>query len=854
MAQSAIDHNFSFGGPQHLQGQEIVPFKTSKQSLKVLLLHGHLDIWIKEAKNLPNMDMLHKTLGDVFSKLSFKVRSKVERRATSKITSDPYVKVSVSGAVIARTFVITNSESPVWMQHFYVPVAHSASEVHFVVKDDDVVRSQIIGEVRIPVEQLHSGTLIEGTFPILSSNRKPEKAGAVLNLSIQFTPAEKLSLYKHGIGAGPEYDGVAGTYFPLRRGGKVTLYQDAHVNDGSLPDLRLDGHVNYEHRSCWLDIFNAISQARRLIYITGWSVFHNVKMVRTGNDQKDYTLGELLINKSQEGVGVLLLVWDDPTSRNILGYKTEGVMHTNDEVTRRFFKHSSVQVLLCPRSAGKGHSFFKKQEVRTIYTHHQKTVIVDADAGQYRRKITAFVGGLDLCKGRYDTPQHPIFRSSQTAHKYDYHNPTFEEPVAGCPRQPWHDLHSKIDGPAAYDILTNFEERWLKASKRHGINKLKSSHDDALLKLDRIPEIIGREEIPGLTDNDPENWDVQVFRSIDSSSVKGFPKDPKEATSRNLLCGKNVLIDMSIHTAYIKAIRAAQHFIYIENQYFLGSSYNWDSYKHMGANNLIPMEIALKIADKIRANERFAAYILIPMWPEGDPANAPTQRILFWQHKTMQMMYQIIYNALEEVGLEKTYEPQDYLIFFCLGNREALDRQDSCLDIKNSTSANSPAALSKKNRRFMIYIHSKGMIVDDEYVILGSANINQRSMEGTRDTEIAMGGYQPRHTWASKGSHPYGQIYGYRMSLWAEHIGGLEGCFEKPESLECVRRVRSLGELNWRQYADDKVTELNGHLLKYPVEVDRTGKVKALSGCETFPDVGGNILGSSTDIQENLTI
>ncbi|MFS7941704.1 putative phospholipase D [Helianthus anomalus] len=43
------------------------------------------------------------------------------------------------------------------------------------------------------------------------------------------------------------------------------------------------------------------------------------------------------------------------------------------------------------------------------------------------------------------------------------------------------------------------------------------------------------------------------------------------------------------------------------------------------------MEIALKIANKIRANERFAAYIVIPMWPEGVPTNSATQRILVWQ-------------------------------------------------------------------------------------------------------------------------------------------------------------------------------------------------------------------------------
>lgn len=65
------------------------------------------------------------------------------------------------------------------------------------------------------------------------------------------------------------------------------------------------------------------------------------------------------------------------------------------------------------------------QEVETIYTHHQKTVIVDADAGNFRRKIIAFVGGLDLCDGRYDTPQHPILRTLQTVHKDDYHNPTY---------------------------------------------------------------------------------------------------------------------------------------------------------------------------------------------------------------------------------------------------------------------------------------------------------------------------------------------------------------------------------------------------------------------------------------------
>lgn len=85
--------------------------------------------------------------------------------------------------------------------------------------------------------------------------------------------------------------------------------------------------------------------------------------------------------------------------------------------------------------------------------------------------------------------------------------------VAGCPREPWHDMHSKIDGPAAYDVLTNFEERWLKASKPEGMKLNKKSYDDALLSIDRIPDIIGMSDACSTNDNDPEGWHVQVIRS-----------------------------------------------------------------------------------------------------------------------------------------------------------------------------------------------------------------------------------------------------------------------------------------------------------------------------------------------------
>ncbi|RWW05562.1 hypothetical protein GW17_00031154 [Ensete ventricosum] len=301
------------------------PSRESQHGAIVLLLHGSLDIWVYEAENLPNMDLFHKTLGDMFGpRITSTISGKVEH--VTSITSDPYVTINVCDAAIGRTYVVSNSENPVWMQHFSVPVAHHAAEVEFLVKDSDVLGAQLIGSVSIPTMQIYSGEKVEGTYPILCPNGKQCKPGAVLRLSIQYIPMERLCIYHHGVGAGPDHCGVPGTYFPLRKGGKVTLYQDAHVPDGYLPDLMLGNGMYYEHGKCWHDICDAIINARRLIYIIGWSVFHTVRLIREAGNSSSPILGDLLKSKSQEGVRVLLLVWDDPTSRNILGYRTVRIL------------------------------------------------------------------------------------------------------------------------------------------------------------------------------------------------------------------------------------------------------------------------------------------------------------------------------------------------------------------------------------------------------------------------------------------------------------------------------------------------------------------------------------------------
>ncbi|KAL2895296.1 Phospholipase D delta [Bienertia sinuspersici] len=621
---------------------------------------------------------------------------------------------------------------------FSIPLAHCAvTDIEFKVKDNDVFGADMIGIATVLASSIASGKEIDDWFPILRDNGKPPKPNAALHLRLRFIPC--------GATQG-NADGDHG----VRR--------NAHVADNELPKIELEQGVEFQQGKCWEDICHAISEAHHLVYIVGWSVYHKVRLVREPTPGKtqlpnggDLSLGELLKYKSQEGVRVLLLVWDDKTSHSKFFINTEGVMQTHDEQTRKFFKHSSV--------------------VGTLYTHHQKCVIVDTQASGNNRKITAFLGGLDLCDGRYDTPGHRSFGTKG-------------------PREPWHDLHCKIEGPAAYDVLTNFEQRWRKATRSSLRRKIKSIshwHDDALLKIDRISWILSPSKCISPDDkslwaceeNDTEGWQVQ-----------------------NLVCAKDLVIDRSIQTAYIEAIRSAQHFIYIENQYFLGSSYAWPNYKHAGADHLIPMELALKIASKIRAKEDLQSMLSSLCGLRVFPPLLLCKKFFSGS---------IIAKEIKAMNL-KDVHPQDYLNFYCLGNREPpLDLTDSGQQI----SKNGDGILaSQKFRRFMIYVHAKGMIVDDEYVILGSANINQRSMAGSRDTEIAMGAYQPYYTW--------------------EHLGGLDDLFKEAENLECVRTVSNIADENWKKFVADDYSPLQGHLLRYPVHVCRDGKVHSLRGHEHF--------------------
>ncbi|KAJ9167742.1 hypothetical protein P3X46_019344 [Hevea brasiliensis] len=748
-----------------------------------------------------------------------------------------YATVDLDKARVGRTRMIENQPyNPQWYESFNIYCAHLISHVIFTVKDDQVVGAELIGRAYIPVEDVIKGYIVDKWVDILDVYRNP--IGSRIHVKLHFLSAAHDSNWSQGI-KNPRYDGVPYTFFNQRQGCRVTLYQDAHVPNSFIPRIPIEGKT-YEAHRCWEDIFDAITNAKYLIYITGWSVYTEITLVRDPHRRKpggDLKLGDLLKKKADEGVRVLMLVWDDRTSVEEL--KKDGLMATHDQETENYFRNTNVHCFLCPRNPDDGRSIIQGFEISTMFTHHQKTVVVDCempDSTSQKRRIVSFVGGIDLCDGRYDTQDHPLFKTLDTIHHDDFHQPNFpgSSIKKGGPREPWHDIHCKLEGPVAWDVLYNFEQRW---KKQVG--------ESFLIPQQTLEEYTTR-PLPVLQSSDTDTWNVQLFRSIDGGAVVGFPTRPEEVAVSGLVSGKDNIIDRSIQDAYINAIRRAKNFIYIENQYFLGSSFGWKSndikVKDINALHLIPKELSLKIASKIDAGERFTVYIVIPMWPEGIPESASVQAILDWQRRTMEMMYSDISDALRRNELQ--HHPRDYLSFFCLGNRET--KKIGEYAHPETPDPDSNYSRAQQARRFMIYVHAKMMIVDDEYIIIGSANINQRSMDGARDSEIAMGGFQPHHLATTQPAR--GQINGLRLALWYEHLGFIERSFHHPESVECVQTVNKIADELWEIYASEAFDQdLIGHLLRYPIEVTNDGAVTTMPGTEYFPDTKARILGTKSD-------
>jgi phospholipase D1/2 len=160
----------------------------------------------------------------------------------------------------------------------------------------------------------------------------------------------------------------------------------------------------------------------------------------------------------------------------------------------------------------------------------------------------------------------------------------------------------------------------------------------------------------------------------------------------------------------------------------------------------------------IRAHKegtKWMACVVIPLLPGYthpiDTAEASSVRlILECQNRTICRGTHSIYTRLRKEGIN----PDDYITFFSL---------------RGWAKFKSGALTTEQ-----VYIHGKTMIVDDRLVLCGSANINERSQRGDRDSELLAIVRDTDMIDGTMGGKPFKvgrYAHTLRMRLMREHVG-----------------------------------------------------------------------------------
>ncbi|KAG6585036.1 PhosphoLipase D, Pi-PLD-like-1 [Phytophthora cinnamomi] len=262
------------------------------------------------------------------------------------------------------------------------------------------------------------------------------------------------------------------------------------------------------------DVADDMLDVRRgdLVYLTGWGTCN----VPFKPDEPDTKLCDLAEAAVKRGADWRMLVWSNITERA-----------QNHEV------RDIINSLPPPEQFGPARFVYDDRLPHATSSHHQKSVIV-----RKGRDLVAYVGGVDLTNDRWDTLEH-----DQAALR--------ERTGIKCLWNGWLDAHARIEGPATKDVACNFLDRW---------------NADPKPSQDLMDDLL-----------DFENPEYSTLPPIDESET---PLDiPEDGTHAVQLCrtfspdydhyGFAPQGEQSIFHARIKAIRNAQNYIFIQDQYFI---------------------------------------------------------------------------------------------------------------------------------------------------------------------------------------------------------------------------------------------------------------------------------------------
>lgn len=477
-------------------------------------------------------------------------------------------------------------------------------------------------------------------------------------------------------------------------------------------------------------------------------------MRRPAAVSQKWRLDRLLQKKAQEGVKIFVIVY-----RNIGAAIPIDSSYTKYSLLDL---HPNIFVQRSPNQI-RQNTFF--------WAHHEKILVVD--------HMIAFVGGIDLCFGRWDTPQHSIVDNKPSGFEEgstqsdpdnfqlwpgkDYSNPrvqdffNLDKPYedmydrAVVPRMPWHDIHMQIVGQPARDLTRHFVQRW-----NYLLRQRTPSRPTPLL----LPP-------PDFSDGELESLgidgscEVQILRSASSWSL-----------------GTPTLVERSIQMAYLKAIEMSEHLVYIENQFFITSTNVGDTQ----INNSIGDALVERIIRAHKNEEDWRAIVIIPLMPGFQNAvdaqdGSSVRLIMHCQFLSISQGENSIFGRLRALEIE----PSEYIEFFSLRNWGKLGKPGS-----------------EKLVTEQLYIHAKCMVVDDRIAIIGSANINERSMNGDRDSEVAAIVRDTDTIMSTMAGMPYrvGRFpHTLRVRLMREHLGLdvdeiMESEFESAEQQQWEEQVK----------------------------------------------------------------
>ncbi|KAL4273522.1 hypothetical protein GQ457_13G005710 [Hibiscus cannabinus] len=616
------------------------------------------------------------------------------------------------------------------------------------------------------------------------------------------------------------------------------------TEDGSQAQWFIDGMAAFDA------IASSIEDAKSEIFICGWWLCPELYLRRPFHEQASSRLDALLEAKAKQGVQIYILLYKELA----LALKINSVYSKKKLQSI----HENVRVLRYPDHFSAG---------VYLWSHHEKLVIVDYQI--------CFIGGLDLCFGRYDTPEHKVGDNPPLVWPgKDYYNPRESEPNSWedimkdeldrgkYPRMPWHDVHCALSGPPCRDVARHFVQRWNYAKRNkalyeeaipllmpqhhmvipHYMGRTKEIEIESKNDLDNTKGIKRRhsfcsgsavEDIPLLLPQEAEldgcsgylksnvldstrsksvsfafrkfkiepavadtpmksfvddldSLDLVVERSPDAKRQLGSKTaDPEwwETQERGdqvgfvneagqvgprTSCRCQIIrsvsqwsagtsqIEESIHCAYCSLIEKAEHFVYIENQFFI-SGLSGDEI----IRNRVLEALYWRIMRAYNDKKCFRVIVVIPLLPgfQGgldDAGAASVRAIMHWQYRTICRGHNSILHKLYEVLGPKTH---DYISFYGLRSYGKL-------------SDHGPVATSP------VYVHSKIMVIDDSTALIGSANINDRSLLGSRDSEIGVFIEDKEFVDSRMGGNPWNAgkfTLSLRLSLWSEHLGLQKG-------------------------------------------------------------------------------